>query len=90
MSAWLSNYIHYKVWDEITYPFPNFCWSLGMDKLFHPTIYWAYNYLSMMGLKLIQVKGAPVEVNFLPAVHHLLHPSWTELGWTGVMQYSCS
>ena len=24
--AWLSNYmyIHYKVWDEITYPLPNF------------------------------------------------------------------
>ena len=22
--AWISNYIHYKVWGEITYPFPNF------------------------------------------------------------------
>ena len=22
--AWLSDYIHYKVWDEITYPFLNF------------------------------------------------------------------
>ena len=22
--AWISNYIHYKVWDEITYPFRNF------------------------------------------------------------------
>ena len=22
--AWMINYIHYKVWDEITYPFPNF------------------------------------------------------------------
>ena len=22
--AWINNYIHYKVWDEITYPFPNF------------------------------------------------------------------
>ena len=21
--AWISNYIHYKVWDEITYPFTN-------------------------------------------------------------------
>ena len=20
---WISNYIHYKVWDEITYTFPN-------------------------------------------------------------------
>ena len=23
-AAWISNYIHYKVRDEITYPFPNF------------------------------------------------------------------
>ena len=22
--AWMRNYIHYNVWDEITYPFPNF------------------------------------------------------------------
>ena len=22
--AWISNYIHYKVWDEISYPFLNF------------------------------------------------------------------
>ena len=22
--AWISNYIHYKAWDEITYPFLNF------------------------------------------------------------------
>ena len=28
---WISNYIHCKVWDKITYPFPNFKWSLGMD-----------------------------------------------------------
>ena len=24
ISAWISNYTHHKVWDEITYPFPNF------------------------------------------------------------------
>ena len=22
--AWMGNYIHHEVWDEITYPFPNF------------------------------------------------------------------
>ena len=22
--AWMSNYIHYEIWDEIIYPFPNF------------------------------------------------------------------
>ena len=24
ISAWISNYTHYNVWDEITYPFLNF------------------------------------------------------------------
>ena len=24
ISAWMSNYIHYLVWDEITYPLLNF------------------------------------------------------------------
>ena len=48
------DYIHYKVWDEITYPFLN-CWSLGMDEWFHLTLYQAYDYLSMMGLKLNHV-----------------------------------
>ena len=31
------------------------CWSLGMDKWFRPTHYWACDYLSMLGLKLIHV-----------------------------------
>ena len=31
--AWLNNYTHYKVLDEITYPFIRLeHWSLGMDK----------------------------------------------------------
>ena len=43
--TWISDYIHYNVWDEITYPFLNLHrWSLGMDK--------ACDYLSMLGLKL--------------------------------------
>ena len=30
--AWISNYVQHKVWDEITYPFPNFnveVWELS-------------------------------------------------------------
>ena len=48
-----------NVWDEITYPFPNFngatieVWD-GY-KQFHCTIYIGCNYLSMLGLKLIHV-----------------------------------
>ena len=31
--ARISNYIYFKVWDEITYPFPNFnSASLGMSQ----------------------------------------------------------
>ena len=46
-----------KVWDEITNPFPPFTCctvpvSLGMDKLFHPTLYKGRNYLYMLVLRL--------------------------------------
>ena len=30
-------------------------WNLGMDKLFYPTLYNGYNYLSILGLKLTHV-----------------------------------
>ena len=47
------------MWVEITYPLLNFngCtpWSLGMDKKFHPTLDCAWDYLSMLGLKLNHV-----------------------------------
>ena len=45
--AWISNYTHYDVWDEITYPFLNFNSA--------PTLYWACDYLSVLGLKLNHV-----------------------------------
>ena len=44
--VWMSNNIHYRVWDEITYPFPN--------STVQPftTVYWTRDYLSILGLKL--------------------------------------
>ena len=42
--TWISNHMPSKVWDEITYPFPNFSWSLEMEKYFHPTLYSLCNY----------------------------------------------
>ena len=30
-------------------------WRLGINKLFHPILYWVYDYLSMQGLKFIHV-----------------------------------
>ena len=41
-----NNRNHYKMWDEITYPFPKIQWWSGMDK---PTLYWVCNYLSILG-----------------------------------------
>ena len=47
------------MWDEVAYPFLYFSgpnrWSLGMVRWFHPTLFWACDYLSMLGLKLIHV-----------------------------------
>ena len=52
-NAWIRNYIHYKVWDEIIYSSPNFngtaveVWE-GISSF---TPYWAWYYLSMTGLR---------------------------------------
>ena len=52
---WIS--YHHKVWDESTYPFPKrlYHWSLGVDKYFLLTVYWACDCLSMRGLKLMHI-----------------------------------
>ena len=57
--AWISNHIPSKMLDEITYPFLNFngCTIKVWELWFQPTLY-AQNYLSMQGLKLIQVSEA--------------------------------
>ena len=52
-NAWISNYIHYKVWYEITYPFPNLndaaveVW--GWISNF---VYWTYDNFFIPELKL--------------------------------------
>ena len=44
-------------WNYLSIPKLQRCnrWSLGMDKLFHPTLYQVYDYLSMLWLKLNHV-----------------------------------
>ena len=47
-----------KVWDEIPYPLPNFNMQLfkfGNGKLISSTLYFGYNCLSMLGIKLNQI-----------------------------------
>ena len=56
--AWISNNMHSEVWDEITYPFPNFN-GLGTDTQFHLTLYNGCNNLSQLGL--IQVKACQLK-----------------------------
>ena len=42
----ISDYIHYKLWDEITYPFPNFNGCTVDDMymyiygIYHPNVRW--------------------------------------------------
>ena len=44
-------------WNCLSIPKRQRCnrWSLGMDKEFHPTLHWACDYLSTLGLKLNHV-----------------------------------
>ena len=56
-SALANNNIHYKVWDEITHLFPNFN-GTAIDVWESHTLM-IYDYLIMLGFKLIHVsKGA--------------------------------
>ena len=55
-TAWINDYIHYKVWDEITFLFSNFngvmvkVWEWIID--FIPHFFWACNYLYLIRFKL--------------------------------------
>ena len=53
--AWINNYHHYIVWNEFTYPFPNFNGFTVEIWGFHPILPWACDYQSMLGLKLKHV-----------------------------------
>ena len=57
MPAWIINYTHFEVWDEITYPFQNLNGAavevFGQE--ISSYIYKAFDYLSILVLKLIHV-----------------------------------
>ena len=53
--AWISNYIQYEVWNEITYPFPNVDAWEWINRLIPSYTYWTCDYLSMLGLRLVHV-----------------------------------
>ena len=63
-------------WNYLSIPKLQRCnrWSLGMDKWFYPTFYWARDYLSMLLLKWIHVsKRGP---RCLPKYFHVTWPYW--------------
>ena len=56
IKAWVRNYIHYKVWDEITYPFLNFSSCVIEDwELISDFIQQFIMHVIIYGLKLIHV-----------------------------------
>ena len=69
--VWISYHTPNNVWDEITYPFPNFNgyrWILGIAKWFHLTLYYGCNYLFVLILKLIHIVKDALHANH----HHKL------------------
>ena len=49
----MSNYIHYKVSEEVPYPFPDFNGTTAKKLL--PTFFKVCIYLSLLGFKVIRV-----------------------------------
>ena len=60
---WISDYIYHKVWDETTYPFPNFnggaveVWERISNFI---TPCWACDYSSMLGLESMTLTIGPL------------------------------
>ena len=59
ISVWVDNYMPCKVWNEITYPFPNFKGATaevrGWTSNFTLNFCWKCDNFSMFGLKLIHI-----------------------------------
>ena len=74
--AWRGNSTHYKMWDEITYPFPNFngaiieVWEWVINSI---PLYCACDYLSMLGLKLINVRNLQQLLRSFGCCHNRHH-----------------
>ena len=68
------------MWFEITYLFPNFTGATAVSlgslvkhiKYFHPMIYWACEYLSMPGLRLLKGPLVSCVVKCLQLINDLL------------------
>ena len=72
-------------WNYFSIPKCQRCnrWGLGMERWFHPTLYWECNYLSMMGLKLNHVsKNGPWNLYVMVSVaRSQCHANRCQLVW---------
>ena len=83
--TWVSNYINYKVWTEMTHPFPNFHGVTWLDKRLgewsHHQIYinsgkvtpWAKNYVPQIGVYIIIYRCLRTYVAYLC---QQIYPRW--------------
>ena len=79
--AWMNNHMLSKVWDEITYPFPNFngCTVVVWEWIRNFTFYNGCNWLSMLWIKFIHVskRGSMCSrVMAWSALSHYLSQYW--------------
>ena len=89
--AWISNYIYYKVQDYIIYLFPSFndapveVWEWMHN--FHPTLYWACNYVSVLELKLTMLVREVARVRWanLNRLHNSTVISYIQLNMPGTI-----
>ena len=66
-------------WNYLSIPKLQRCsrWSLGMDKLFHLTLYWACGYLSMLGSNIINVsKQGSRAIDRVPGIGATKEVTW--------------
>ena len=61
-----------------------------MDKTFHPTLFNGFNYLSMLGLKLNQVRKRGPRTFYAKATLHLTHLSFLKQQQSHPMRDTCS
>ena len=65
ISVWISNYTHYKVWDEITHPFPNFNAAVTPLK-FTEVHTWATAYCSFYTHDIVSVHDDVIKWKHFP------------------------
>ena len=76
LHSWITNYIHYTLWNEITCWVPNF-----NSGAFHPTFYWSCDYLSMLGLSLIHYSNFYVYNSITISLGEIMLTKPTKPGW---------